>query len=447
MRFTVHTSLLALIFAIGATDVFAAPAVRQLGQPSQLSGGFTGPSSEDTSASVPSGNMVTKPSAPSGITSSRAGSIRTSPTMRTTGNSGVTATVASGTGTAGRTASTPQRLSIGPYIGAPRQISNSGGGGDTTEITNDIKNINNEIQNITNILEGVETDISGKVDKEQGVSEAGKALMVDTTGFVTTGEVVTPDELEVDLSGKVDKDQGISEAGKALLVNADGIVTTGDVLKPGDVDLSSKVDKLQGRQYKGKALVVDNDGVLKPIGEIPDAVDISGKVDKFQGPEHAGNALIVDQYGRVQPTGDFVEVDQGVEYEGKALVVNDQGKVVPSTIDIGQVGVDLNGKVDKFQTTDNADTVLVVNEEGWVADEKIRNIHVADDAALERKKMAADITDTLDWIDEWKNQAGGDPEAEDPANPYKLDLGTRYVMALDEYGEKAWFKVIVTGDE
>ena len=61
--------------------------------------------------------------------------------------------------------------------------------------------------------------------------------------------------------------------------------------------------------------------------------------------------------------------------------------------------------------------------------------------------MAADITDTLDWIDEWKNQAGGDPEAEDPANPYKLDLGTRYVMALDEYGEKAWFKVIVTGDE
>ena len=447
MRFTFHTSLLALIFAIGATDVFAAPAVRQLGQPSQLSGGFTGPGSEDTPANVTSGNMVTKPSAPSGITSSRAGSIRTNPTMRTTGNSGVTATVASGTGTPGRTASTSQRLSIGSYIGAPQKISTSSGG-DTTEITNDIKNINNEIQNITNILEGVETDISGKVDIAQGTQYTGKALVVDTEGNVKPiGEFVTPDELDVDLDGKVDKDQGIGAAGKALLVNADGIVTPGDVLKPGDVDLSSKVDKLQGRQYKGKALVVDNDGVLKPIGEIPDAVDISGKVDKFQGPEHAGNALIVDQYGRVQPTGDFVEVDQGVEYEGKALVVNDQGKVVPSTIDIGQVGVDLNGKVDKFQTTDNADTVLVVNEEGWVADEKIRNIHVADNAALERKKMAADITDTLDWIDEWKNQAGGDPEAEDPANPYKLDLGTRYVMALDEYGEKAWFKVIVTGDE
>ena len=441
MRFTVQTSLLALVFAIGATDVFAAPAVRQLGLPSQLSGGATGSNSEDTSAKVTSGNTVAKTSATSassGITSSRAGSIRTNPTMRTTGNSGATATVASGTGMAGRTASTPQRLSIGPYIGAPRQISSSGGG-DTTEITNNINNINNEIQNITNIVEGLETDISGKVDIAQGTQYTGKALVVDTHGDVKPiGDFVTPDELDVDLSGKVDKDQGVGAAGHVLSVDADGKVTNVNEVyyKPEmDEKLAAKVDTFQGISKKGKALVVDNDGILKPIGEIPDAVDISGKVDKFQGPEHAGSALVVDQYGRVQPIGDFVETDQGIENQGKAMIVNDQGKVVPSTIDIGQVSVDLSGKVDKFQTLDNADTVLVVDENGWVADEKIKNIHVADDAALERSKMAADIVDTLDWVDTWKNKS---PEPDNAA---------RYVVALDEYGEKAWFKVVVTGDE
>lgn len=441
MKFTFHTSLVALIFAVGASDTFAAPAVRQLG------GGFTGPVTGNTSTGMAvntsggmpgnmlGGNVNTKPA---GITASRAGSIRSTPRPTATSNgSAPVATVSSGTADTNRSASTQQRLSIGSYIGAPRQIS-SGGGGDTTEITNDIKNINNEIQNITNIVEGMETDISGKVDKEQGINEAGKALVVGSDGFVTTSEFVTPGELDVDLSGKVDKDQGIGAAGKALLVNADGIVTPGDVLKPGDVDLSGKVDVLQGRQYKGKALVVDTDGKLKPIGDFMEAgeVDISGKVDKFQGPEHAGKALIVDQYGNVQPTGDFVETDQGVEHHGKALIVNNEGKVVPSTVDIGQVSVDLSGKVDKFQTTDNADTVLVVNEEGWVADEKIKNVHVADDAALERKKMAADITDTLDWVDTWKNQAQ-DPET----GAYKLDSNTRYVMALDEFGQKAWFRV------
>ena len=136
---------------------------------------------------------------------------------------------------------------------------------------------------------------------------------------------MTPDELDVDLSGKVDKDQGIGAAGHVLSVDADGRVTNANEVyyKPEmDAKLAEKVDILQGRQYKGKALVVDNDGKLKPIGEFmtPGEVDISGKVDKFQGPEHAGNALIVDQYGNVQPTGDFVESDQGVANHGKALV-------------------------------------------------------------------------------------------------------------------------------
>ena len=440
MKFTFHTSLIALIFAIGASDVFAAPTVRQLG--GFVGTGSTGAGSVNTSAGTSANsNTVTAPTAPSGLTASRAGSIRsttTSPTVKANGS----ATVASGTAGANRSASTSQRLSVGPYIGAPRQIS-SGGGGDTTEITNDIKNINNEIQNITNILDDVEADISGKVDKEQGINEAGKALVVGTDGFVTTSEFVTPDELEVDLNGKVDKDQGVGAAGKALLVNADGIVTPGDVLKPGDVDLSGKVDVLQGRQYKGKALVVDNDGKLKPIGEFmaPGEVDISGKVDKLQGANYEGNALVVDQYGYLQPTGDFVNADQGVANHGKALVVNADGRVVPSDVDLGELDVDLSGKVDKLQGDDHVNEVLVVGSDGKVTDQKIVNANVADDAALERAKMARTITDTLDWVDVWKNQS------EDSDGTYKLDSDARYVMALDEYGEKAWFKVIVTGNE
>ena len=361
MRFTFHTSLLTLVFAIGATDVLAAPAVRQ------LNGGFTGPGSAGTSANAPSGNMVTKPSAssvPSGITSSRAGSIRTNSVRPS-----VTANPASNSGAmpsdgSNRSASTSQRLSIGSYIGAPQKIS-SGGGGDTTEITNDIKNINNEISNITNIVEGLETDISGKVDIAQGT------------------------------------------------------------------------------QYTGKALVVDNDGKLKPIGEFmtPGEVDISGKVDKLQGANYEGNALVVDQYGYLQPTGDFVNADQGVANHGKALVVNADGRVVPSDVDLGELDVDLSGKVDKLQGDDHVNEVLVVGSDGKVTDQKIVNANVADDAALERAKMARTITDTLDWVDVWKNQS------EDSDGTYKLDSDARYVMALDEYGEKAWFKVIVTGNE
>lgn len=443
MKFTFRTSLITLICAVGVSDTFAAPAVRQLG--GFVGTGSTGTGSVNTSAGtsakVSSGSAVAKPS---GITSSRAGSIRSTarPTVTSSGSAESVATVSSGTADVNRSASTPQRLSIGGYIGAPRQISSSGGG-DTTEVINNFNNINNDIQKITNILDDVEADISGKVDKEQGINKAGQALVVGSDGWVTTSEFVTPNELDVDLSGKVDKDQGISEAGKALLVNADGIVTTGDVLKPGDIDLSTKVDKLQGRQYKGKALVVDNDGVLKPIGDFvtPGDVDISGKVDKLQGADYEGNALVVDQYGYLQPTGDFVNADQGAANQGKALVVNADGRVVPGDVDLGNLDVDLSGKVDKLQGDEHVNEVLVVGSDGKVTDQKIVNANVADDAALERAKMAKTITDTLDWVDVWKNQS------EDSDGTYKLDSDARYVMALDEYGEKAWFKVIVTGNE
>ena len=445
MKFTFHTSLIALVFAVGAADTFAAPAVRQLG--GFVGTGSTVAGSVNTSAGTSvNSNTVTAPTAPSGITSSRAGSIRSTarPTVKSNDSEPV-ATVATGTAGANRSASTPQRLSIGPYIGAPRQIS-SGGGGDTTEITNDIKNINNDIQNITNILDDVEADISGKVDKEQGINKAGQALVVGTDGFVTTSEFVTPDELNVDLDGKVDKVQGIGAAGHVLSVDADGRVTNANEVyfKPEmDAKLAEKVDILQGRQYKGKALVVDNDGKVKPIGEFmtPGEVDISGKVDIFQGPEHAGNALIVNEYGYLQPTGDFVNADQGVANHGKALVVNADGRVVPSDVDLGELDVDLSGKVDKLQGDDHVNEVLVVGSDGKVTDQKIVNANVADDAALERAKMARTITDTLDWVDAWKNQS------EDSEGTYKLDSDARYVMALDEYGEKAWFKVIVTGNE
>lgn len=428
MKFDLQTSLLALIFAVGASDAIAAPAVRSLG-------GFV-PAS-DASSNVTSGTSgAGSVAVPNGM-ASRAGSLRSAPraTVSSMPKPAGDSTGATGSSVS-RAASTSaaQRLSIGSYIGAPKQISTSGT--NTEEITN----INNDIKNITNIVEGLETDISGKVDKEQGIAAAGQGLVVDSTGFVTTADIVTPEELNVDLSTKVDKDQGIVNKGKALLVDDAGYVIPGDVLKPGDIDLSTKVDKLQGREYKNKALVVGADGIVRPTGDFMAAgeVDLSGKVDKLQGANYEGKTMVVDQWGYLQPTGDFVETDQGTENEGKALLINAQGKVVPGDVDFTGLETNISGKVDKFQGPDNVDKVLVVDEEGYVADEKLRNVHVADDAALERKKMATDITDTLDWVDTWKNQAE-DSETGD----YKLDPNSRYVMAVDEFGEKAWFRVVV----
>ena len=57
----------------------------------------------------------------------------------------------------------------------------------------------------------------------QGTENAGKVLIVDREGKVTTGDVDIPD-----ISGKVDVVQGTENAGKALIVNDSGKVDLSD---------------------------------------------------------------------------------------------------------------------------------------------------------------------------------------------------------------------------
>ncbi len=104
--------------------------------------------------------------------------------------------------------------------------------------------------------------LAGKVALDQGVAQAGKAMVVGPDGNVTTGDAVQIDDtlqqagqaadaaavgaaLEAQatatsdaLAGKVAVQQGVAQAGKALVVGSDGVVTTGDVGIPEAVKVS-----------------------------------------------------------------------------------------------------------------------------------------------------------------------------------------------------------------
>lgn len=468
MKFNLQTSLFALAFAVGVSSGFAAPTVRSLGGATAVSGTTAQNTNVASNANVVASNAAS--------TSLRAGSLRTGgyvsgPTVKTSvsnvassgGASGASgAGIVAGTTPGGRGASTP-RLSTGRYIGAPGKSVST---------------------------DGADIDLSGKVDKDQGISNAGLGLIVDNSGFVTTGEIVTPERLETDLSGKVDKDQGVYYAGKALIVNEQGLVEpAGEFLTTGDIDMSGKVDKDQGLDAAGNVLSVDARGYVTSDKQVyfkPEADELlNKKLDNNMNPElYEGRALIVTETGDIKPVGDFVDADQGVEnakrvltvgadggvvpgkivysvdetdnllrgkldntadpgqYAGKALVVGDDGVIEP-TGDL-LTPADISGKVDKYQGTDFAGRALIVNDEGYVTtgrvntsslglkqlayEDTVRN-ELVDDNTLERAKMAASITDTLEWIDTWRDK---EPTA---------DGETRYVMAFDEYGQAAWFRV------
>ena len=183
MRFSLNTSLLALVFTIGAADVLAAPTVRSLGTGSISSSAPTPASSGMASGSTGGAGSVATGS------SSRAGSLRTGGYIGpratvSTSSSGAadSATQSESTGTAvssgnaGLNRASSSRLSVGSYIGAPHHAIST---------------------------DGVDIDLSGYVEKFQGKDVKGEALIVGNDGYVTTGEIVTPDQLEIDLSHKV----------------------------------------------------------------------------------------------------------------------------------------------------------------------------------------------------------------------------------------------------
>ncbi len=303
-----------------------------------------------------------------------------------------------------------------------------------------------------------EVDLSSRVAVAQDSNDAGKVLMINDEGNVVPGNV--------DLSSRVAVAQGEDYAGKALVVDAAGNVTpSGDFVKtaqntddagkfltidgegnvvPGNVDLSSRVAVAQSTEDAGKVLLINSEGNV-----VPGNVDLSSRVAVAQSTEDAGKVLLINSEGNVAPgTIDLsgkVDVAQGVGNAGKALVVDSSGNVSATGEFLS--AADLSGKVDIAQGVENAGKALLIDEEGNVTvrrinshslglgalayRDKIKNEDVADDAAIERAKMAADITDTLYWIDRWRNSTT------------TLDDSTRYVMAIDETGAPSWFRVVV----
>ncbi|MBP5485740.1 MAG: hypothetical protein J6Y07_03480 [Alphaproteobacteria bacterium] len=470
--------LLTSFFVLSASGVLAAPTVRTL-------------SAENT---VPATTDMNTSSVRAGSLRSTGGYVRpvsaTSKSVTASGNStdaGQTASgssVSSGTIGLNRTASSPQRLSIGKYIGAPRSIS--------TEATA-VNNLADRVDALEATTERLDADKQDKLGSTEFITvenddvilefahlkEAlslhdGREVELDTTDdgvvwrYVGDNEwdtLLTWDDLKSNLdiadintsvtnmdtkigdvvdriarleqkmTQKLDIDQGEDNAGKFLVVGTGGEITTGEF------DLDSKVNVTQGEEKAGKVLLVGADGDVTTS-----EVKFADKVDVVQGQENAGKVLIVGQNGSVSP-GEIdlagkVDVDQGTDNAGKVLMVDERGEVIPGVID-------LSGKVDVNQGENKAGKALIVGADGMVTTgsinthslglgylaykDQVKNEDVANDAAIERKKMAADITDTLYWVDHWRNV---EPEAS----------AARYVMAIDEYGERAWFRV-VTGEE
>ncbi len=102
---------------------------------------------------------------------------------------------------------------------------------------------------ITTAVAGI--DLSGKVDKAQGAGRENKVLVTDESGNITVADksAVGPDMsnyytssqtdtvITTAVDGKVDIDQGTSEAGKVMAVGSDGKVSaSGDYYTKSEVD-------------------------------------------------------------------------------------------------------------------------------------------------------------------------------------------------------------------
>ena len=247
-----------------------------------------------------------------------------------------------------------------------------------------------------------------------------------------------------------------SLSGQVLVVGSDGGVTTSDNYydKTETANLlEAKLDANLGASKSGGALVVDENGNIvttkefatkSELSSYATKTDLSGKIsfDEWASdPANVGKTLLIDENGRVTvgeiDMTDKISFDQwqdDTKNRGKALVIGSDGKVTVSDID-----VDVSGKLDVYQETTNANKLMVVGTDGNITTTEstvgtlafkntITNDDV-DDNTLDRAKMADTITETLNWIDEWRNSM-------------PKDTGLRYVFAVDENGDAGWFQVI-----
>lgn len=403
MREGIKTSLISILCVVATSVANAAPTVRTIG----------GTGTYDSAASATAaragslrstGGFVRPTASVSGTTTNAVATPTTSAT--TTGGA-----VSTGGATVGRVASSP-RLSIGKYIGAPKSVSTSGGTG----------------SDLTGRVEQLETDVSAlQTDKQDALQ--------DSTYITIQG-----DELILDLERiKEDLEIGDGNDGREVEMgtNDDGLLWR----YVGDTEWTTLIT------WDAISEKLDFDGIDETITErITDLrteimAELETKVDKDQGIDNAGRVLAIGADGMVTPSDNFyskTEIDEQIENINNSIVTTD----------------DLDTKLDKDQGIDNANKPLVVGADGIVVPSDIEFATTADldnlgdlayentvstpfidNGAVERSKLATDITNTLDQVTAWENWW----------NENKPGEGD-YVMSVTADGTRQWFRVI-TADE
>lgn len=447
MREKLKTSLLALVFAGTVSAGFAAPSVRAIG------GAGTVNSAANATAARSGSLRTTGPMVRPTATTTSLKNATTAATT-TTATAPAATTTTAGAATVGRVATSP-RLSIGKYIGGQKSTSTSNPSSELIQrldkLESDVDKLDTEKQDslqgsdyikiedneLVLDLDQIREDLnlrSGTDGREVEIITTDDGLLWRYAGETTTTPLIEWSQLKTRLSLGDD------------LTSA--VTTLNERITNVNNDLAKKLDAKFDSSLEGKALVIDSEGNIVASGEFANANDVYTKDQVYSKDEVYGKGEVYNK-DEVYSKDEVYKKDEVYtkgEVYGKGEVYNkeevyDKGEVNAQLLG---VNMDLAGKVDIYQGETNAGKPLIIDSAGNVTvaeneiplledigalayKDTISNIDV-DEATLERSKMAADITDTLNWIDEWRKTM--------PATD-----GDRYVFAVDENGDAGWFKV------
>ena len=284
-------------------------------------------------------------------------------------------------------------------------------------------------EKISDAIDDIKEEIAAKyVPLDQTAANAGKVLVVNDDGIVTPTEIDIPsadqfytkDDVDDKLKLKLDKNVGdAGQEGDVMVVDAAGnivpqtieIPTADNFYTKDDVDdivdeLGGEVDDLSGELAKkldknvgdagqeGDVMVVDAAGNIVPQTiEIPTA-------DNFYTKDDVDD--IVDGLAD-EIAGEYVPLDQTAANAGKVLDVGDDGIVAPSDTELGDLA---------FQDTVGAGQL----DAGVVTTETLAA------KAVERAKLADDITATLSGAEFWE-QWWNDHKDELASGNYVVSVG------------------------
>ena len=444
MREGIKTSLISLICATAVSAGLAAPSVRAVGGTGTYTSAANATASRSGSLRATGGFVRPTAATTSSLKAATTPTTSAATATATPAAGGATSTAAS---TTGRVAASP-RLSIGKYVGTPKAVSSS-----------------NPSSELTQRLDKLESDVDRLGDEKQNALQGSDYITIEDDELVLKLDKIRDDlnirsgtdgrEVEIGTNDNAlvwhykDEDtwtpliewstlksrMDLGDVGETVATLSGKISTMNDAI-------SEKLNATVDRSLAGQALVVDEDGHIVPGGTFANADNVYTKdkvytkdevynkdevytkdqvynKDQVYGKEDVFNKTEVyaktDTYNKSEINSQFsgvnlelankVDVYQGPEKVGKPLVIDAMGNVIVSDKDIPTI--DNIGDLAFKDTISNGDV---------------------DDATLERSKMAASITDTLAWIDEWRNSM--------PATD-----GERYVFAIDENGDAGWFRV------